>query len=168
MCLVASPSWSVDRPVTNSSMVNSPDSSMSSISQALNNSSRDMCTPSSFIRLWTKSWEIKEENSPMSNTPLPSSSAARKELRKNSMNAWYFLSCSLVSFSLRFAVAAIILFDATAVKTEIIVQEAKEMKKTKKSRHHGFISTTGYAISSQLSMVVNLNNVKSESGTFPK
>mmetsp|Transcript_106622 Transcript_106622/g.296704 ORF Transcript_106622/g.296704 Transcript_106622/m.296704 type:complete len:294 (-) Transcript_106622:416-1297(-) len=165
MCLVERPSWRYESPVTNSSMVSSPDSSMSSMSHALNSSSCVKWMPKSFICLCTKSFCMRSENSFLSRRPFPSTSASRNDSCRNPKNCLCFCSCSRNCISFRSEVASIMLVEATAVSTEIIVHDAKEMKKTKNNRHQGLISTKGMAMWSQLSVVVNWNNVKSEVGT---
>mmetsp|Transcript_37734 Transcript_37734/g.112614 ORF Transcript_37734/g.112614 Transcript_37734/m.112614 type:complete len:283 (-) Transcript_37734:530-1378(-) len=168
MCFVDRPSWRYESPVTNSSMVSSPDSSMSSMSQALNSSSCVKWMPKSFICLCTKSFCIISENSSLSKRPLPSASASKKDSCRKLRNCLCFISCSCSIVSLRSEVASIMFVEATAVSTEIIVHDAKEMKKTKNRRHQGLISTRGMAMQSQLSVVVSWNKVKREVGTSLK
>mmetsp|Transcript_47696 Transcript_47696/g.94407 ORF Transcript_47696/g.94407 Transcript_47696/m.94407 type:complete len:413 (-) Transcript_47696:37-1275(-) len=168
MCFVDRPSCKVESPVTNSSIVSSPDSSMSNMSQMFDSSWWDRWTPSSFILLCTKSSLIIESNSFRSRLLFPSMSASLKHSLRNSTNASYFRSCSFASDSLRSTVARIMLLEATAVKTERTVHAARPMKRTKNNRHQGLISTRGRAMSSQLSMVISWNKVKTDVGTSRK
>mmetsp|Transcript_108254 Transcript_108254/g.337359 ORF Transcript_108254/g.337359 Transcript_108254/m.337359 type:complete len:268 (+) Transcript_108254:962-1765(+) len=60
------------------------------------------------------------------------------------------------------------LSDATAVRIEIIVQEQKAMKSTKKRHHTPFIWITGFAMTNQLSIVMIWKSEKKEVCTSEK
>mmetsp|Transcript_108453 Transcript_108453/g.335006 ORF Transcript_108453/g.335006 Transcript_108453/m.335006 type:complete len:256 (+) Transcript_108453:489-1256(+) len=141
---------------------------MSSMSHAFRISSSVMVKPMFRICSTTNSFFIMVSNSSLSRRPFPSVSAFLKASRRNSMNAFACCSASRISCSFRSVVAATMLSLATAVSTEIIVHDAKEMKKTKNRRHQGLISTRGMAMQSQLSVVVSWNKVKREVGTSLK
>mmetsp|Transcript_167455 Transcript_167455/g.537751 ORF Transcript_167455/g.537751 Transcript_167455/m.537751 type:complete len:280 (+) Transcript_167455:587-1426(+) len=107
-------------------------------------------------------------NSSLSNSPLPSASPSSKQCRKKSMNALCFAAWSLRSASFRSEVASIMLFEATAVSTEIMVQDTKTMKATKKSFIEGLAAMTGPATEIQLSCVVTLKRENREVRTSQK
>mmetsp|Transcript_7441 Transcript_7441/g.18718 ORF Transcript_7441/g.18718 Transcript_7441/m.18718 type:complete len:208 (-) Transcript_7441:852-1475(-) len=159
-CVTLSVSWRYAKPSTKASIVKVPEPSTSSIFQVLWSSSTDKFTPKSFISCKTWGCCTRLSNSSLSSSPLPSASPSSKQWRKNSMKALCFCACASRSASLRSEVASIMEFEATAVRTLIIVQETKTMKTTKKILIEGSAATTGEATDFQLSWVVTRKSEK--------
>mmetsp|Transcript_44726 Transcript_44726/g.127663 ORF Transcript_44726/g.127663 Transcript_44726/m.127663 type:complete len:302 (+) Transcript_44726:339-1244(+) len=146
-------------------MLSSPHRSTSSMSHALRISSSVMLKPILRISLMTNSFFIMVRNSSLSRNPLPSASALMKASRKKSMKALACCSAWRISCSFRSTVAATMYSEATAVSTEIIVQETKVIKPTKKRVQAGFKEMSGLAMSIQPSCVLTRKSVKSDVGT---
>mmetsp|Transcript_24170 Transcript_24170/g.60378 ORF Transcript_24170/g.60378 Transcript_24170/m.60378 type:complete len:299 (-) Transcript_24170:463-1359(-) len=168
MCFVDKPSLMVAKPETNSSMVSSPVLLTSSVSHACIKSSGDTGVEDWLILLITSSLWISVSNSSLSRRPFPSASACTNASRRKAKKAFCSSACAFFMASSRPMAPSTTFSEATAVKMEIMVQEATQMKMTKKPCQRTSKVMTGWAMSIQLSSVVTWNKENIEVGMFWK
>mmetsp|Transcript_37071 Transcript_37071/g.106761 ORF Transcript_37071/g.106761 Transcript_37071/m.106761 type:complete len:219 (+) Transcript_37071:495-1151(+) len=157
-----------ENPVTSSSMVSSPDSSMSKVSHVRRRSVSWRWMPCAFMVCFICGWVMRCSNSSLSSTRFPSVSAFTNSAQRKLEKLWRWISWSIASCSFLVVEAEIMVSEATAVRRLSMVQDMNTMKQMKKPRSTGATAMTEFWILDQSSAVVSWKSVKRDLGMSAK